>query len=63
MTGPQRRWIRRNIPKELWAQDDILRQRVPPPEHFTNYGDEDPDDDEQAFLEDQAKTAASEGRA
>jgi hypothetical protein len=43
MTVPQRRWIRRNVPKPLWTDDDWLRKNVPGPNYFANLGDEDPD--------------------
>lgn len=43
LTGPQRRWIRRNIPKTRWTDDAWLRDTVPPPQYFANYDDEDPD--------------------
>jgi hypothetical protein len=43
MTGPQRRWIRRNVPRTQWTEDTWLRENVPPPEYFANLGDEDPD--------------------
>lgn len=43
MTGPQRRWIRRNVPRERWVDDTWLRENVPEPGYFTNLGDEDPD--------------------
>lgn len=43
MTGPQRRWIRRNVPKHKWSNYIWLRENVPPPEYFANLGDEDPD--------------------
>lgn len=42
MTSPQRKWIRRKIPKEQWADFEFLRSEVPAPEHFSNYGNEDP---------------------
>jgi hypothetical protein len=53
MTGPQRRWIRRNIPRDRWTDDTFLRDTVPPPEYFVNLGDEDPDADEAAFVAEQ----------
>lgn len=43
LTDPQRRWIRRNIPRDKWNDDTYLRQRVPPPTYFKDLGDEDPD--------------------
>jgi hypothetical protein len=43
LTGPQRRWIRRNIPRERWTDDKLLRELVPAPDYFSNLGDEDPD--------------------
>jgi hypothetical protein len=43
MTGPQRKWIRRNVPRDLWTDDEHLRQTVPPPDYFANLGDEAPD--------------------
>lgn len=49
MTVPQRRWIRRNVPKDRWRDDEYLRNTVPPPDYFSNYGNEDPDADEQVF--------------
>lgn len=49
LTGPQRRWIRRNIPKDRWRDDAWLRDTVPPPDYFTNYDDEDPDHVEEEF--------------
>lgn len=45
LTEPQRKWIRRNIPRERWRDDDHLRERVPPPDYFKDYGDEDPDEE------------------
>jgi hypothetical protein len=61
MTAPQRRWIRRNIPKERWNDDRFLRDTVPPPDYFTNYGDEDPDAEERTFREEQAALKNAEG--
>lgn len=46
MTRPQRGWIRRKVPKERWRDDEYLREVVPPPEHFTNLGDEDPEEED-----------------
>lgn len=43
MTTPQRKWLRRNAPKDKWNDDEWLRDNVPPPEHFKDLGDEDPD--------------------
>ena len=45
MTTPQRRWIRRNIPRHLWHDEKALRSKVPPPNYFKDYGDEDPDEE------------------
>lgn len=53
MTGPQRRWIRRNVPKDRWNDDAHLRLIVPDPDYFANLDDEDPDEDERNFLTDQ----------
>jgi hypothetical protein len=46
MTAPQRKWIRRNVPRSLWRDDVHLRDVVPPPEYFKDFGDEDPDEEE-----------------
>lgn len=46
MTGPQRKWIRRNVPKSEWWNMSVLRDRVPPPDYFTNLGDEDPEEED-----------------
>lgn len=64
MTAPQRRWIRRNIPRERWRDEAHLREVAPPPEYFNNhgvinYGNEDPVADEEAFRADQAQVAAA----
>jgi hypothetical protein len=53
MTGPQRRWIRRNVPKERWRQDTWLRENVPEPEYFANLDNEDPEEDERVFRAEQ----------
>jgi hypothetical protein len=45
MTRPQRRWIRRNVPRERWTDDAWLRENVPNPDYFADYGDEDPDEE------------------
>lgn len=45
LTDPQRRWIRRNISRSYWDDDEHLREKVPPPDYFKDYGDEDPDDE------------------
>jgi hypothetical protein len=58
MTAPQRRWIRRNIPRDMWRNDAHLRMVVPPPDYFQNYGDEDPVADDEAFRAEQAETQA-----
>ena len=58
MTAPQRKWIRRNVPKDRWRDDGYLRQIVPPPDYFTNLGDEDPDAENEAFLLEQEAQAA-----
>lgn len=47
MTVPQRKWIRRNVEKDLWRDDDHLREVTPPPEYFEDLGDEDPDYEEE----------------
>ena len=57
MTAPQRRWVRRNIPKDRWRDEGYLREVVPEPDYFQNYGDEDPDADEAAFREEQEAQA------
>lgn len=62
VTVGQRRWIRRNVPRERWTDDAWLRDTVPPPSHFSNLGDEDPDEDDRAFREEQEKMRA-EGQA
>lgn len=67
MTGPQRRWIRRNIQdRDKWRDEKFLRDTVPPPEYFSHLGDEDPDQEEEDFKREQqevaAKEAAAEGR-
>lgn len=45
MTVPQRRWIRRNVPRDKWWDDTTLRETVPPPEYFKDLGDSDPEED------------------
>lgn len=58
MTGPQRRWIRRNVPRDRWQEDDYLREIVPPPDYFPNLMDEDPDEEDRLFREEQEKWRA-----
>lgn len=58
MTVPQRRWIRRNVPRDRWDDDAWLREIVPPPDYFSNLGDEDPDAEEEMIRLEQAKYAA-----
>jgi hypothetical protein len=53
MTGPQRRWIRRNVHKDRWIDDDHLRLIVPDPDYFSNLDDEDPDKVEEEFVAEQ----------
>jgi hypothetical protein len=61
MTGPQRRWIRRNVPKDRWRNDMWLRENVPPPDYFSNLDNEDPDEEEALFVaEREALRAQSE---
>lgn len=45
LTEPQRRWVRRNVARDLWKDDEYVRSVVPPPNRFDNYGDEDPDEE------------------
>lgn len=45
LTAPQRKWLRRYVPRDRWNDDAYLRERVPPPEHFKDLGDEDDDED------------------
>lgn len=45
LTDPQRRWIRRNIPRVHWTDDVYLREKVPDPDYFKDYGDENPDEE------------------
>jgi hypothetical protein len=45
MTAPQRRWVRRNVPRARWTEEAWLRDTVPPPDYFANLGDEDPDEE------------------
>lgn len=46
MTGPQRRWIRRNISQDDWGKGDAwIREQVPPPDYFKDLGDGDPEED------------------
>lgn len=46
MTLPQRRWIRRNLPREHWLNDSLLREMVPPPGYFSGgLGNEDPEEE------------------
>lgn len=63
MTVPQRRWIRRNVPRGRWSDDRWLREVVPPPEYFGNLGDEDPDADEEAFRAEQEELRATSKEA
>lgn len=44
MTTPQRRWIRRNMAKADWYNEKALRDKVPGPDYFKDYGDETEDD-------------------
>jgi hypothetical protein len=60
MTGPQRKWIRRNVPKSLWTDEAWLRDNVPAPDYFAHLGDEDPDDDEANFVREQEEQAAKD---
>lgn len=53
MTGPQRRWIRRNVPRDRWTDEVHLRDIVPPTDHFSNLDDEDPDEDNRVFIAEQ----------
>ena len=53
MTGPQRRWIRRNVTKDKWTEDEWLRDNVPAPDYFKDLGDEDPDWEEEDFKREQ----------
>lgn len=46
MTLPQRRWIRRNVPRDKWEDEEYLRNEVPPPERFKDLGDEDPEEED-----------------
>lgn len=43
MTAPQRKWIRRNVPRTRWTDEAWLRENVPGPDYFRDLGDEDPD--------------------
>jgi hypothetical protein len=43
LTAPQRKWIRRNIPKDYWNDEAHIRRRTPPPEHFKDLGNEEDD--------------------
>lgn len=47
MTTNQRRWIRRNVSRDLWRDDKHLREVVPTAEYFEDLGDEDPDWEEE----------------
>lgn len=58
MTVPQRRWIRRNIPRDQWTNDAFLRKMTPNPDYFNNLGDEDPDQQEEEFRLEQEREAA-----
>ena len=40
MTVPQRKWIRRNVPKNKRHSEEYLRKRTPPPEKFKDWGDD-----------------------
>lgn len=66
MTGPQRKWIRRNVTdRNLWRNFEHLLEIVPPPEYFANLGDSDPEAEEEDFVAEQQKVAAeaaAEGR-
>lgn len=55
MTGPQRRWIRRNIPKDRWRDESYLREIVPEPGYFANYDNEDPDHQEEEIRREQQR--------
>lgn len=55
MTGPQRRWIRRNVPRARWFDDPWLRENVPEPDYFPSLMDEDPDEQERLFVEEQER--------
>jgi hypothetical protein len=59
MTGPQRRWIRRNVPRDRWRDDAHIRDIVPPPDYFANLDDEDPDEDERVFVAEQEALRAT----
>lgn len=64
MTAPQRKWLRRNITdRTLWHDQEYLREKVPPPEYFTNLGDEDPDEEEEEFIREQEAEAAKSNPA
>lgn len=43
LTAPQRKWVRRNVGKARWDDEEFIRSVVPDPDHFSTYGDEDPD--------------------
>jgi hypothetical protein len=58
MTAPQRRWIRRNAPRDRWRDDRWLRENVPEPGYFSNLGDEDPDEEDRLFREEQERLRA-----
>lgn len=46
LTAPQRRWVRRNVAKELWRDDKHVHTVVPAPDYFQNLGDEDPEEED-----------------
>lgn len=58
MTVPQRRWIRRNVPRARWTDDAFLRDTVPEPGYFSNLGNEDPDAEEAEIRLEQEKLRA-----
>lgn len=58
LTGPQRRWVRRNVPRDRWTNEQWLHENVPPPDYFGNLGDEDPDEDEADFRREQEEQRA-----
>lgn len=60
MTVPQRRWIRRNIPKERWKDVKYIREIVPPMDYFHNVGNEDPDEEVRKDAEAAAKYQAEQ---
>lgn len=45
LTEPQRRWVRRNIPRSRWNEQSYIHEQVPAPDHFKDYGNENPDEE------------------